>query len=112
MDKKDRNTYSFYQMVNTIGIIIGLIVVFIGVTYCSGTAKWIVEVVGVAFVVIFGLLAHNLSTQKTAIENGEIDKDNEEEEEAFSEASDEENIEEEVSSDEDKATITSLIDEK
>ena len=111
MDKKDRNTYSFYQMVNTIGIIIGLIVVFIGVTYCSGTAKWIVEVVGVAFVVIFGLLAHNLSTQKTAIENGEIGKDNEEEE--SSKASDEENIEEEeVSSDEDKATITSLIDEK
>jgi uncharacterized protein YacL len=112
MDKKDRNTYSFYQMVNTIGIIIGLIVVFIGVTYCSGTAKWIVEVVGVAFVVIFGLLAHNLSTQKTAIENGEIGKDNEEEEEESFEASDEENIEEEVSSDEDKATITSLIDEK
>lgn len=113
MDKKDKKAYGFYMTMDIIAIFIGLAVVFVGQMYMVGNASLITKAIGFAFVVIFGVMAYNLSKQKSDIEEAlkEQQKQSEEveDESSIDESEEDASTEEEVEEDmPDKAEITNL----
>lgn len=75
-NKKDKLDFGFYTTMNAIGIVIGLILAFMGQSNPTwGIVSWILKFIGIILVFLCGILMTNLFKLKEKLDNESNEKE-------------------------------------